>query len=182
MVRWSFGGKASREYWHQILTPRLLLRSTPTGLTNSRARDIWRDITLLKCHPQQPALPARKERAAESHGVTYNFRWRGPALSRGQAKTCDVLPARFRLLQGCLCAKLVWGPPTDVTHLRSHPPMSRDVNFGGSPQKSSLVGAALAAKLKYVPLDARGSYFTQNILVGKRSELCNNINPENWCQ
>ena len=59
---------------------------------------------------------------------------------------------------------------------------SRDVDFGGSLQHSSLVGATFAINLGYVPRDARCSYFTQGILVGKGSELYNNISPENWCQ
>ena len=61
-------------------------------------------------------------------------------------------------------------------------PTSHDVDFGGSLQHSSLVGAAFAINLGYVPRDARCSYFTQGIPVGKGSELYNNISPKNWCQ
>ena len=59
---------------------------------------------------------------------------------------------------------------------------SRDVDFGGSLQHSSLVGATFAINLGYVPRDARCSYFTQGILVGKGSELYNKISPKNWSQ
>lgn len=63
-----------------------------------------------------------------------------------------------------------------------HTLMSHDVDFGGSLQHSSLVGATFAINLGYVPRDACCSYFTRGILVGKGSELYNNISPENWCQ